>query len=137
VVGGEAGADPEGALAEGAAGSGENGAFGVVFLDEVFEVEEVFPGGRPCPGAVLEFDAFIEVGNAVGRCGVQQPGAVAVGVFDEDPGSVCGFEAAFFVMMHLIGQGHAEAGPVETEIGADAGVVGDENVVFAEELIDK
>ena len=137
VKGGEACADAEGAATEVGGGGREDGRGGVVFLDEVFEREQVGPGGG-------EDQATAGGGaGAVGKCGgdgcggdrLEVPAVIAgCGILEKRPGADGGGEAAGGVFTGAAcGVGGAEGGPVQTEVRADTGIGRDAEIVREEE----
>ncbi len=139
VEGGEARADAERAAAEVAAGGGEDGGARVVLEDVVFEREQVGPGGGEKRVPVVGAHAVCEhrgdlLGGETGVC-EQVPRAVAGGgVLDESPDALAGLEAAVFPDGERVVRENAgaERGPVETEVGADAGIGRDAKLMLEE-----
>ena len=111
----------------------EDGRGRIVLLDEILQREQVRPGGGEHRRAAGQRRSAVE---RRGR-GRQLPRAVARGVLEQRPVASLRGEAALLVFgdpagLH-VGQ---EPIPVEAEVGRDAGILRDAQVVRQEELID-
>jgi len=137
---GEAGTDADGAAAEVAAGGGEDRRGGVVFEDQVFEAKKVFPRGGESGEGAVEGDATIEhADRGTAGAGFEAPCAVAGGfVFEERPAADGGFEVTFWILAERSAgdELRAEGGPIEAEVGTDAGILRDAEIVAEEEIVD-
>ena len=135
-------ADAEARSLERTAGGREDGRFGIVLVDQVLQRQQVGPGRREGVTLATEMDA---IGEPVGVATVDEPGAVAGRrILDQDDLTRGDGETTGFVEAQVrpgLGraarfEGRAQAGPVEAEIGGDAGVRRDPEVVGEAEVVD-
>ena len=132
VQGRETRADAERTAAELGSRGREDRRGSVALLDEILEFEQIRPGGGKHRGRPNRNAAGKRLGD-----GMQFPGAIARGIFQQRELTGRGGEAA---LGEFFGLASADVGqqrvPIETEVGADTGILCNAQVVFEEELID-
>ena len=134
----KAGADSQRALSQVGAGRWKNGGAGIVLVHRVLQPQQVLPRCGKCHGAVAQHDALVELGSGACFTRLQLPRAVACGLILEQhplPGSR--LKAGIGPLLHRCSrQFRAQRGPIQAEVGADARVIGNAEIVLDQKPVD-